>query len=997
MFQLPQNQFAGTRRCLWGIVLAALFAVSSARDLRAQYRSMQWTADSGLPQNSVRGIVQTPDGFIWVATLNGVARFDGIRFTVFDKSNTPGISSSRFVSMVHGSGGDLWLASEDNNIVRYHGGHFTTLGAASGIRPQSVGSLTADRQGGVWVGSDEKVYHWVAATQHFEREPFSTEDLHFRPLWWVGTGFWTLRGRDLLCFSRGQLKSYALPKGLDAEQIRGVAVGADGAVWLGTHDGRLGQVVDGKYVVRRGGIETHFVNSARKDWKVEISQNFSRTLTFPSGGIDRGIQYNVIILDNEDNTWVGSEDQGLFRIQKQSIGTLSSTQGLASDNVYPVMRSRTGDIWVGSWPAGLSRIHNGKVVSTFTETNGLPGLVTALAEDNAGTLWVGTHNGLKVLSAGRFITPRGLPKASLPVVQVIYQTPEGVMLLGTPKGLYVLDGTNPHWMTTHDGLATDDVRVIVGDHRGDIWIGGYGGLTRIHRGQLRRWTEAEGLPSNNVRAVMEDSAGEIWVGTYDGGIGWLRDGKWVVVNKDRGLYDNGAFQILEDGQGRFWISSNRGIYRVSRSQLADVAEGRKGRVDSIAYGRADGMLSVECNGGLWPAGAKDDRGSLWFPTQKGVAIVDPASIATVTQPPRVEIESASIEHKPQSDLHHVVLNRRQSNLEVEYTALSYTKPEQISFRYMLEGVDDGWQEVGQRRTAYYSHLPPGDYVFRVSARNSDGVPSVGDATMLVTVVPPFYRRWWFLVLAFLAVLAIIWVVWSFRVRQLQKAQAAQQAFSRDLIASQESERRRIAAELHDSLGQRLIIINNLALFLLRPKGKVRSEKDQLQTLEEIRTEASQAIEETRAISYALRPFQLDRLGLSKAIEALVKTVARASQVEITTSIDDIDYAFDDDVRINFYRIVQEALNNIVKHSAATQASVTVKRTNTAVTLTVSDNGKGLPTDTREAASAGGFGLTGMRERATLLKGTIHVKSEPRAGTLLTMEIPVRTEQLSWAT
>jgi signal transduction histidine kinase/ligand-binding sensor domain-containing protein len=997
VFQLPHRQFAARKGCVWGVVLAALLAFATAPDLRAQYRSMQWTADSGLPQNSVRGIVQTPDGFIWVATLNGVARFDGIHFTVFDKSDAPGISSSRFVSMVRGSGGDLWLASEDNNVVRYHEGRFTTLGAGSGIRPQSVGSLTSDRQGEVWVGSDEKVYRWIAATQHFEREPFSTDDLHFQPLWWVGTGFWALRGDNLLCFSRGQLKSYALPRGLGAGQIRGVAVGADGVVWVGTHDGRLGQLVDGRYVVRHGNIETSFVNSARKNWKVAISQNFNRTLTFPSGGVDRGIQYNVIVLDNEDNTWVGSEGEGLFRIQKQSITTISSTQGLASDNVYPVMRSHTGDIWAGSWPAGLSQIHDGKVVSTFTEAQGLPGLVTSLAEDNTGTLWVGTHNGLKVLSHGRLMTPRGLPKEPLPAVQVIYQTPAGVMLFGTPRGLYVLDKSNPHWMTTRDGLASDDVRVIVGDHRGDIWVGGYGGLTRIHQGQLTRWTEAEGLPSNNVRAVMEDSRGDIWVGTYDGGIGWLRNGRWVVFNEDRGLYDNGAFQILEDGQRRFWISSNRGIYRVSRSQLADVAEGRKSRVDSIAYGRADGMLSVECNGGLWPSGAKDNRGLLWFPTQKGVAIVDPATIATVTQPPRVEIESASIEHKPQNDLHHVVLNRRQSNLEVEYTALSYTKPEQISFRYMLEGVDDGWQEVGERRTAYYSHLPPGDYVFRVSARNSDGIPSVDDGTMLVTVVPPFYRRWWFLALAFLALLAIVWAVWVYRVRQLKRAQAAQQAFSRDLIASQENERRRIAAELHDSLGQRLIIINNLALFLLRPKGKVRSEEDQLQTLEEIKTEASQAIEETRAISYALRPFQLDRLGLSKAIQALAKTVARASEIEITTSIDDIDDAFDDDVRINFYRIVQEALNNIVKHSDATHASVTVKRAKSAVTLTVSDNGKGLPADPRAAAGPGGFGLTGMRERTTLLKGTMHIKSEPRAGTLLTIELPVRTEQLSWAT
>jgi signal transduction histidine kinase/ligand-binding sensor domain-containing protein len=974
----------------------ALLAMPLGRELSAQYRSTQWTADSGLPQNSVRGLAQTSDGFIWVATLNGLAKFDGIRFTVFDKSNTSGMSSSRFVSMVPGADDDLWLASEDNNLTRYHDGHFTTLGEGSGIRPHSVGAITSDRYGSLWVESDDHVYRWVAATQHFERERFNSDNVHFTPLWWVGTGFWATQDSNLLCFSHGQLKSYALPKELTPEQIRGVAVGADDAVWIGTHDQRLGKLVDGKYVVYHSNIVTHFLNPTRQNWTVEISQNFNRTLDFPSGGVDTGIPYNAILFDNEDNTWVGSEDGGLFRIQKQSIETISSAQGMASDNIYPVMHSRTGDIWAGSWPAGLSRMHNGKVVRIFTLKDGLPGLVTSLAEDNSGTLWVGSHNGLRVLSGNRLIPPRGLPQITLPAVQVIYQTPNGIMLFGTPKGMYVLDGAHPHWMTMQDGLATNDVRVIVGDSRGDTWIGGYGGLTRIHRGQLTRWTEAEGLPSDNVRSVMEDSAGDIWVGTYDGGIGWLRNSRWVVFNEDKGLHDNGAFQILEDAQRRFWISSNRGIYRVSRSELVDVADGQRARVDSIAYGRADGMLSIECNGGLWPAGAKDDRGFLWFPTQKGLAIVDPSSVTTVTQPPRVEIESASIEHKPQNELRHVVLNPRQSNLEIEYTALSYTKPEQISFRYMLQGIDDGWQEVGQRRTAYYSHLPPGEYLFRVSARNSDGVACIDDGTMIVTVIPPFYRRWWFLVLLFLAVLAIIWILWNYRVRQLKKTQAAQQAFARELIASQENERRRIAAELHDSLGQRLIIINNLALFLLRPK-KARREEDQMQTLEEIKTEASQAIEETRAISYALRPFQLDRLGLSKAIQALTKTVARASEIEITTRVDNIDDAFDDDVRINFYRIVQEALNNIVKHSGATHASVTVKRTKSSVVLVVSDNGKGLPSDPRATAGPGGFGLTGMRERATLLQGTMHVKSEPRAGTLLTMEFPVGAKELSCAT
>ena len=998
MFHLAQSRSVhGWRRCCV-IGLSCLLTFVANVSLLAQYRATQWTADNGLPQNSVRGIVQASDGYIWVATLNGVAKFDGIRFKVFDKSNTPGISSSRFISMASGAGSDLWLASEDNNIVRYHDGSFTTLGENAGVRPRSVGGVATDHHGNVWVVSGGHVLRWSSSAQRFEREAFSTDDLTFGPLWWVGTGFWALKGHNVLTFARGHLESQALPTTLSPTQVRGVAVGGDNAVWVGTQDSRIGRYDDGALKLQSKAILTTFQDPTKRDWKVEISPGFQRTLNFPSGGVAKGIPYNIVIHDNEGNMWVGSESEGLFRIQKQSIRTISSNEGLASDNVYPVLHSRTGDMWIGSWPTGLSRIHEGKVVTALTEKDGLSGQTTALAEDNAGTLWIGSHDGVRTFAQGRLVTPPGLPKEKLPVIQVIQQVPEGAMFLGTPDGIYVLDGLGSRWLKAKNGLATDDTRVIIEDHRGDIWIGGYGGLTRIHNGQFTRWTEAEGLPSNNVRSIMEDRAGDIWVGTYDGGIGWLRNGKWVVFNKDIGLHDNGAFQILEDDQGHFWISSNKGIYRVRRSDLQAIADGKESRVTSVAFGVADGMLSVECNGGVWPAGARDDRGLLWFPTQKGVAIVDPASVTTVAKPPRVEIETASIEHKPQAALDHIVLHPGQTNLEIEYTALSYTRPEQISFRYKLDGMDPTWQNVGQRRTAYYSHLPPGDYVFRVSARNGDGVTSVLDSTMLVTVIPPFYRRWWFGALIFLAMIAAIWGFWQYRIGQLKKERAAQRAFSRELIASQEGERRRIAAELHDSLGQRLIVINNLALFLLRPKAKLGSEEDKQQTIEEIREEASQAIEETRAISYALRPFQLDRLGLTKAIQALTKTVARASEIEITSEVDDIDDAFDEELRINFYRIVQEALNNVVKHSGATRGGVVIKRAKSSVVLTVSDNGKGIPAEARNVvAGPGGFGLTGMRERAILLKGTMQIKSTPGVGTLLTIDIPVGARQPLWAT
>jgi len=330
-----------------------VLCVFSLTRVSAQYRSTQWTADSGLPQNSVRGIVQAADGYLWVATLDGIAKFDGIRFTVFNKSNTPGITSNRFVAMAEGDGGDLWMASEDGNLIRYHAGHFEGMGEKNGLRPHSVGAMTYDHRGGVWVDSDDRVYRWSPQSGRFEREAFDRDETRFIPLWWGGTGFWAIRNGNLLCFSRGHLTSYLLPKTLTPARIRGVAVGGDDVVWIGTTDGRLGKLVDGSLVMENGTVTTDWLSSTRKNWKETIAPDFRRTVIFPSDGSEKGIPYNVVSGDDEDNLWVGSEDDGLFRVQRQSIKSLSSAQGLASDGVYPVMESSTGDMWVGSWPGRL--------------------------------------------------------------------------------------------------------------------------------------------------------------------------------------------------------------------------------------------------------------------------------------------------------------------------------------------------------------------------------------------------------------------------------------------------------------------------------------------------------------------------------------------------------------------------------------------------------------------------------------------------------------------
>jgi signal transduction histidine kinase len=300
----------------------------------------------------------------------------------------------------------------------------------------------------------------------------------------------------------------------------------------------------------------------------------------------------------------------------------------------------------------------------------------------------------------------------------------------------------------------------------------------------------------------------------------------------------------------------------------------------------------------------------------------------------------------------------------------------------LEGLDTGWVDAGTRRTAYYSHLASGNYAFKVTAAHSNGPWNTEAASLAFIVLPPFYRTWWFTLSVWTIAISALWLLIRYRYHQLERARAAQQAFSRQLIAYQEGERKRIAAELHDGLGQRLIVIKNLTRLFLR---NVNAKEEWPLKIDEISQECSRAIEEVREISYNLRPYQLDRLGLSKAVLALVRTASKATSAKLTAEVDDIDTFFPKEAEISFYRIVQECLTNVVKHSEATQARVSIRCDEGKLSLEVRDNGKGFTSRIPVTDPAtGGFGLVGIRERAQLLGGEALIHTASGQGTTVTV-------------
>jgi len=377
---------------------------------------------------------------------------------------------------------------------------------------------------------------------------------------------------------------------------------------------------------------------------------------------------------------------------------------------------------------------------------------------------------------------------------------------------------------------------------------------------------------------------------------------------------------------------------------------------------------------------------LWFPTLNGgVAVVDPEAVSFNATPPPVVIESVTLD-RDTLDFHHPIAVRPgQSQLEIAYAGLSFIKPEHVRFKYRMEGLDRDWVETGNRRVAYFSHLPAGSYTFHVIAANSDGVWNEAGATIAVTVYPPFWQTRSFIALAALSCLALAGLAVRARIRKLERAQAAQEAFARQLLASQEGERKRIAAELHDGLGQNLLVIKNwatLARRALEPDSKARA------PIEEVTAAAARSIEEVREIAHNLRPYHLDEVGLTDAVAAMVERVAEASGIRFWSEQDDLSGLLPPEVEINLYRIIQECLNNIVKHSHATAVELFVRRNAESLVIVIKDNGRGFDPAQVLRRKNRGFGLGSLTERVRLLGGKESIQSEPGKGTTITVTLEV---------
>lgn len=933
-----------------------------------------WSSENGLPQNSVHRILQTRDGYLWIATEGGIARFNGIQFTVFNQESEPKFTSNDTCCLAEDRSGGLWIGTSDG-LLRYASSTFRRYTAADGLPSAVVLSLAPADDGSVLILT-------AGGLARYDGQKFTPLSLSASAL---GSGFdstvWLANATGIFSYNHEQLQAAPVPR-LPAEPIEGLGSLNDGSHWALTRmafllwtQGRLRTWRIGRELP--GTRVQSFLEDSRGTLWVGTDQGLvalpsARTTdkqleTLPPLGTNSIL---TIFEDREHNLWVGTDTTGLHVLQQQKFRTLPSLLG---DPITAITQTTHGVVWLGSMDNGLFRHENGQIRHFSTKDGLLSDVILALAADRDGSLWLGTPDGLNHLHGQKvesYTSADGLPDD---FIRSLFADRDGTLWIGTRRGLAHRQDGRFTVLSRANGFKSDLIGAILRSHSDDLWVGTLDGLVRIRNGSLAVFTKAQGLSDDVITSLLEDRNQTLWVGTKEGGLSRSSANGFSPVNAHDLPREIDA--ILEDAHGYLWLTSNHGIVRVLASELLACGEATACNPHIATYGSSDGMPTEETSSTGHPGAWRTTDGRLWFATRKGVAIVDPIDLHENRTPPPVVIEHFTVDDTDLKDRgEEITIPPGHVRYDFEYAGLSYVSPSRVRYRYILEGFDKQWTQAGSRRNAYYTNLPPRHYRFRVQAANENGIWNDAGAEIAFVVKPPFYRTLWFLALAILLLSGIVFAIYTMRVRTIRSQFDAVLA-----------ERTRIAREIHDTLAQDFVAVSaqlELTAHLLA----------QSQVLE-----ASQQVDRTR---------DLVREGLADARRSIWDLRAGGTQATLPTRLTqfaeqnsadhlktDINIggtyrALAPSLENEVFRIAQEAYTNILRHAKATHVLLNLRYHPNGLTLTISDDGIGFEATDATLPAEGHFGLQGMNERAKQINGVLNVKSSSESGTTITLTVPL---------
>ena len=964
-------------------------ARAAATEPGASWTKRVWQTDDGLPAANVTGVVQTQDGYLWLATQSGLARFDGvvfqpvpipvgrarpiIRAMLCDHAEnlwlaedggvlvcfgadaarmfttTNGLPDSQPLKMVETPDHSVWVSYADGSVFRITSGNMVTrLSDADGLKDDGTCSLALDANGRLWFAKGYQ-YGFFAAG-HFQ-----------------AAGTLPERNPQILCARSGELW-FATPTQLaksvsnaapatvanfdtSVSRVRPTVMFEEvgGRLWVGT-------AADGLFLLDHTNL-----------CKIETSQNNIRTIT----------------RDREGSLWVGTDGGGLNRLLPKVVELRGRDEGLPFETVRSMNEDRTGALWVVTQDGALSQL-TGEDWETGQKIESWPGgYVHCVACDQQGAMWIGTfQRGLFCWRAGqftRFGLANGLGSMSIHSLMVDSRND---LWIGLDAERLVQRLHAGKFQTFKQPSKSRAVRAMAEDAAGTIWLGTMDGrLLRVVGDQLLEVVQP-GSELHPIRCLCPTPDGSLWIGYAVNGVSRWQAGKISHVGPENGLFDGNICALMPDENGRMWFASDRGIFYTSLAQLNLAANNHTNRVQSIIYGRDAGLPSLQAYYGYWPGAVRAHSGEILFPTHSGIAVVHPDRIRANTLPPKVLIQTVTVDGKkmPRTAGGAVDMRPDHRKIEVTFTAPSFVAPEQVRFRYRLDGWNEDWSELERGFPAVFSRLPPGDYTFQVTACNNYGVWNQTGDSCVFRVAPFFWQHWLFRIavaLVFLTGVAVVVRHFSLRrVRQMMKRVEQEAALQR--------ERTRIAQDMHDELGARFTQISLLGELSRTALAEPAKACDYLGQISRIAQTGVKSLDE---IVWAVNPRNDTLHDLLDYTGQYARDFAASAGLQCRLDFPDApaNREISGDMRHGVFLIVKEALHNVVKHAQATRVKIIFELGETQMVWRVEDDGRGFAAAGDNALDDG---LRNIRQRAHALGGEAEITSRPGAGTWVTVRIPL---------
>jgi PAS domain S-box-containing protein len=777
---------------VWMLLLVVVGPASGQSNSALQFVRDAWTEQQGLPSNSIHKFLKTSDGYLWIGTQEGIARFDGVNFTRWNDRRHYANRNLNVFALCESRDGSIWFGTR-GGLNRLKDGVITNFTEKDGLLSEYIKDVREDLRGVVWIATNKGLCSY--SNGQFKTHPLvlgqvnkpgESEENDANTLLtrrdgslWVGTkngvlsvkeerltalttrdgllsndisnlyedhlgNLWISSKGGINLFKNGQLTSFTTADGLLSNDVRAITEDLTGRLWVATDNG-VNYRVNGEWF------------------------SYSMQEGLPAN------EASDIHADAEGSIWIGTDTDGLARLRPARINVLNTHQELQGHRTLALLQARNGSQWIGLGDGrGLGHLRDGKL-TIYTTQDGLPdNTVIALHEARDGSLWIGTRLGLGRLRNGRFASWKKLnaPRGDWLLDDHIFSITEDRMWFGTGYGLTYFKNDQFKTYLMSDGLPHNNIRAVLSARDGSLWAATYrGGLSRFQNGRFTNYTTAHGLSVNYLRRLYEDKEGTLWIGTNGGGLNQFKNGKITSFTTAQGLADDQVVQILEDDYGFLWVASLRSIMRYPKKQFEEFAAGKIRMLTPITSGVSEGLPTGGITSGAQPVGIKTPDGKLWFSGGKGLVWLNAKEFKTNTLIPPVFIEQIIVDKKVlPAPATSVTIPPGSRDLEFHFSCLSMLVPGNVKFKYKLIGFDQDWVDAGTRRTAYYTNIPPGEYQFKVIACNNDGGWNTSGATINLELKPRFYQTTWFFYSAAILLSALIFGGYKWRVRQLVRSE-----------------------------------------------------------------------------------------------------------------------------------------------------------------------------------------------------------------------------------